>query len=60
LGWINTRVILGAIFLALITPMGMIMRLWGRDPLHREFAPEAETYRVWRQPRSPTHLTHQF
>jgi len=60
LGWVNTRLVLGAIFFGLITPMGLIMRLSRKDPLHRTFDAEAETYRVRRQPRRPTHLTRQF
>jgi len=59
LGWVNTRLVLGAIFFGLITPMGLIMRLSRKDPLRRTFDAEAETYRVGRQPRSRTHLTRQ-
>ena len=31
LGWINNRLILGAVFLALMTPLGLMFRLAGRD-----------------------------
>jgi hypothetical protein len=60
LGWINTRVILGAIFFLLFTPLGLYMRLRGKDPMRRTLAPEAESYRVVRQPRSSSHMRHQF
>jgi hypothetical protein len=40
--------------------MGLIMRLSRKDPLRRTFDAEMDTYRVLRQPRSPTHLTRQF
>jgi hypothetical protein len=60
LGWINTRVILGAIFYLLFTPMGLYMRLRGKDPMRRTLAPEAESYRVVRQPRPASHMRHQF
>ena len=33
LGWINSRVILTAVFFLVFTPAGLIMRLLGRDPL---------------------------
>lgn len=33
LGWINTRIILGAVFFILVTPMGQLLRLFGHDPL---------------------------
>ena len=60
LGWINTRLILGAIFFLLFTPLGLYMRLRGKDPMQRTLAPEAESYRVVRQPRSSSHMRHQF
>jgi hypothetical protein len=46
LGWINTRVLLGAIFLLVIVPMAIVMRLIGRDLLARSFDPLLESYRV--------------
>ena len=60
LGWINTRIILGVLFYALFTPMGLLMRLRGKDPMRRTLAPEVETYRVVRQPRPSSHMWHQF
>jgi Saxitoxin biosynthesis operon protein SxtJ len=60
LGWINTRVILGALFYLLFTPVGVWMRLHGKDPMRRTLAPEAESYRVVRQSRPSSHMTHQF
>lgn len=60
LGWINTRILLGIVYYALLTPIGAIMRLSGRDPMRRVFSPEADTYRVPRSPRSPRHLIRQF
>ena len=60
LGWINTRIILGALFYLLFTPLGVYMRLRGKDPMRRTWAPEAESYRVVRQPRPAAHMRHQF
>ena len=60
LGWINTRIILGVIFYVLFTPMGLLMRLRGKDPMRRTLTPEAESYRVVRQPRPSSHMMHQF
>ena len=60
LGWINTRLILGALFYLLFTPMGLYMRLRGQDPMRRTWTPEAESYRVVRQPRPASHMWHQF
>lgn len=60
LGWINTRIILGVVFYGLITPFGIVRRLWGRDSLHRNLEQELDTYRVKREPRPSSHFTHQF
>lgn len=61
LGWVNTRLLLGLVFYGLITPMGLVRRfLLGKDPMRRQFEPDADTYRVPRQPRPATHLKHQF
>jgi O-antigen/teichoic acid export membrane protein len=60
LGWINTRIILGVIFYLLFFPVGLIMRLFGRDPMNRKFDSDATTYRVTRQPRPGSHMKHQY
>ena len=60
LGWINTRLILSAIFYLLFTPMGLVMRLLSKDLLHRCLEPGVGTYRVRRQPRLPSHMKRQF
>lgn len=46
IGWVNTRLILGAVFYVLITPMGLVMRLFGRDAMLRRFDRRALSYRV--------------
>jgi hypothetical protein len=35
LGWINSRILLALIFYLVITPMGLVQRLVGRDALRR-------------------------
>ncbi|MBX3350962.1 MAG: hypothetical protein KF747_19750 [Nitrospira sp.] len=60
LGSINTRIILGVIYYLLITPMGLAMRLMGKDSMHRTLARDAETYRVVRAPRPRQHMRNQF
>lgn len=34
LGWLNSRVLLTAMFFLVLTPMGLVLRLVGWDPLH--------------------------
>ena len=60
LGWINTRIVLGLVFFVVITPIGLVLRLTGRDPMQRAFDPNATTYRVRRASRPGTHLLRQF
>ena len=60
LGSINTKIILGIIYYLLITPMGLVMRLMGKDPMHRALAQDTDTYRIVRSPRSRHHMRNQF
>jgi hypothetical protein len=60
LGWINTRIILGLVFYAIVTPIGIFRRMLGKDPMGRQIRPDLDTYRVKRDPRPPTHLTKQY
>ncbi len=60
LGWINTRIILGIIFYFLITPMGLIMRLCGKDPMCRAYQKDATTYRTLSAPKAPHHMEKPF
>ncbi|MBF0286377.1 MAG: sxtJ [SAR324 cluster bacterium] len=53
LGWINSRIILGIIFYTIFTPTGLIMRLFGKDPLHKKPDPDKESYWSIREQRDP-------
>jgi hypothetical protein len=48
LGWVNTRVILGLFFYLVLAPVGLLMRLFGHDPLHRKIDRKAGSYWVKR------------
>lgn len=45
LGWINTTILLSIIFFFLLTPVGIGMRLLGKDPMMRKFDKSVSTYR---------------
>ena len=45
-GWVNTRIILAVLFYALVLPMGLIMRLFGKDPMARKVDKSASSYRI--------------
>ena len=44
LGWFNMRVLLAVVFYGCMAPTGLIMRLFGKDMLHRRFDNKADTY----------------
>jgi hypothetical protein len=46
LGWVNTRVILTLLFAVAIVPVGLVMRLMGRDRMARKLDPARPSYRV--------------
>jgi len=60
LAWVNTRIILGAIFFAVVTPMGLFRRMIGKDSMGRQRSSDAESYRVLRNARSASHMTRQY
>jgi len=43
-----------------VTPLGILMRRFGRDPIERRFEPDLTTYRVAKSPRNAAHMTRQF
>jgi len=45
-GWINTRIILGVVFFFIFLPFGLVMRLSGKDPMHRKLDTGTASYRV--------------
>ncbi len=44
IGWVVSHLVLGFAFFLMITPIGLVMRLFGRDPLQRQFDKQATTY----------------
>ena len=60
LGWLNTRIILAVCFYGLVTPIGLFMRIIGKDPLCHGFDPRILSYRVLRTSREATHMKRQY
>lgn len=50
IGWTISHAILGIVFYLVITPIGLVMRGLGRDPMQRKFDRQATTYWQVRQP----------
>lgn len=54
IGWTVSHVLLGTIFYLVVTPMGFIMRLCGRDPMQRKFDSTVDTYWIPRKQHEDT------
>lgn len=59
IGWINTRIILAIVFYLLITPMGSIMRLFGKNAMKRKPS-KLESYRKLTPSRSSKQVEFPF
>ncbi len=55
IGWTVSHVLMGMIYFLLITPMGLIMRLCGRDSMGRKFLPQRDSYWVPHQAPKDKH-----
>ena len=62
LGRVTNPLIMGLVFFLVITPMAMIMRLRGKDPLRLRPDREAKSYWIERVPPgpAPASMTNQF
>lgn len=60
LGWINTRIILGIIYFVIITPIGLVMKIFGKDAMARKFDANAKTYRLQSQQPQPQDMERPF
>ena len=58
IGFVLSYVIMGTLFFAIITPTGLVMRVFGRDPLEKRFKADAPTY--WSQCRAKRPSTSYF
>ena len=53
IGWVVSHLLLAAIFFGVIMPIGLILRVLGRDPMQKSFDRSASTYWIAR-PNEPT------
>jgi hypothetical protein len=58
IGWLLSHVILLSVFLLVVTPMAVLLRMLGRDPLERRFDPAVPTY--WVPHHSPSDVRQYF
>jgi len=62
LNQVTNPIVTGAMFYGVITPVGVILRLRGKDPLRMRTDPTSDTYWLHRKPPGPAPETmvHQF
>jgi hypothetical protein len=48
-----TPVVMALLFFFTVTPVGLLMRLTGKDPMYRRFDPAAKSYWIMRVPPGP-------
>lgn len=54
IGWFNTRVILILIYYVILTPIALIVRIFGKDLLNRKIEKNISSYWATRQSAKPT------
>jgi hypothetical protein len=52
MSWLISHVLLAAVYYLVLTPIGLVMRVVGRDPLQRSIERDAGTYWVEREGRA--------
>ena len=50
IGWTISHLVLGVVYYVVLTPIGLILRLTGRDPMQRRFDRSAASYWIERKP----------
>jgi len=60
LAWFNTRVLLGFIFYGVLTPIGLVRRVFGKPSFTCGFDKQAKSYRVLKSPRASNHMAKSF
>jgi len=57
---VTTPMILGLVFFLLFSPVGLMMRLAGHDPMKRRFYPSLPSYREASRPIAPDSMKNPF
>lgn len=60
LGAIVAPIVMGVIYLLVITPFGVVMRLLGKKPLDLALDPDAKTYWITREDDDQSSMRNQF
>ena len=60
IGWVMAHVALGVIFFLVISPIGIIMRMCGRDPLQRRIDKSQQSYWIDRSEQKSGDISRYF
>jgi hypothetical protein len=60
IGWTVSRLLLGAVFFGMLTPLAVVFRARGRDPLHLRRVPRDTYWTAKRQPGGAAEYFRQF
>jgi len=62
IGWVNTRIILTAVYYVILTPIGLVLRIFGKDMLDLKIDKNTKSYWITRNQTKPSkeNLTKQF
>lgn len=60
MGWINTRIILGAVFYTMFTPIAIVFKLIGKDLLNCKLDKNIKSYRIESKINSREHMENPF
>ena len=60
MGWINTRIILSIMFYIIIAPIGLIMKIMGKDPMRRKLDRSLKSYRIQSDKKDKSHVERIF
>jgi hypothetical protein len=60
IGWVMSYVMASIVYFLVVTPIGLLARLFGHDGMGRKFKPEAESYWTETQPSDPKRYFRQF
>jgi hypothetical protein len=61
LSFVTTRIILAVVFFGIVTPIGLVKRLFGWDPLQRRAAPAGSYWKPYgERQRDPRHYEKMF
>lgn len=60
LGWVNLRILMALTLYLVFTPIRLIQKLIGRDPLERKLERDRESYFIEKKPLPPEHFRRMF